>query len=182
MQISKRGLIELIGHEGICLYPYLDSVGVWTLGVGHTASEDPDPAKMPKGVPITMAKAIELLKSDIKRYTDPLNRALDKKVIQEQFDALTSWTYNVGVGGMRRSTAIRRINDNASDASVASALLMWNKPREIMGRRNKEARLYRTGKYSNDGRALVFPVNSSNKPVYRKGKEVDVEKLLDENS
>lgn len=180
MEVSLKGLVEIIGLEGICLYPYLDSVGVWTIGAGHTASESPDPAKMPKNIAITMDYAIDLFKSDIKRYSDPVNVALKVPVTQEQFDALTSITYNIGVGGMRKSTFIKRINNRDSMSNIANAILMWDKPKEIMGRRKKEAKLYSTGVYSNNGKALVFPVNSSSKPVYSKGKEVNVFDLLTE--
>ncbi len=41
-QLSTRGMIEIMSHEGICLEPYLDSVGVWTIGIGQTKSDDID--------------------------------------------------------------------------------------------------------------------------------------------
>ena len=52
MKMSDRGRAELAGHEGIVPGPYLDSVGVWTFGVGHTANAGaPDPRAMPRGMP-----------------------------------------------------------------------------------------------------------------------------------
>ncbi len=51
MKMSLRGLAELAGHEGIVLSPYKDSVGIWTIGVGHTAAAGaPDPARMTKAM------------------------------------------------------------------------------------------------------------------------------------
>ncbi len=50
MQTSPKGVAEIAGHEGIVLSPYLDSVGTWTFGVGHTrAAGPPNPAVMEKG-------------------------------------------------------------------------------------------------------------------------------------
>jgi lysozyme len=43
VKISAQGLVDILGREGICLSPYLDSVGVWTIGAGQTKSDGIDP-------------------------------------------------------------------------------------------------------------------------------------------
>lgn len=214
MEMSLAGMVELMGLEGICLSPYYDSVGVVTIGVGATRSEIPGLSMSHPS--ITMKEAIDLFKKSIIKYTDPLNRALKVRVTQQQFDALASITYNIGVGGMQKSTFMKRVNKGAHPGyilyhnwgqqpisfgtmtnheveykenesvtdnlmvrdDVASAILMWDKPPEIRGRRLKEARLYQTGVYSNNGKALLFPVDKNGYPVYSKGKEIDVYALL----
>lgn len=180
MNISRKGLIELVGHEGVCLRPYKDSVGVWTIGVGHasTANQPPNPAKMSKTAYITMDEAFKLFEKSIQRYQNAVNKALKVEVTQEQFDALVSWCYNVGTGGMARSTAIRRINNRESSARVYQALMMWRKPPEIIGRRRKEAKLFRDGVYSNNGKALLFDTNGRGKVSYAKGKSINVADYL----
>lgn len=176
MKTSLKGLVELAGHEGVCLNPYLDSVGVWTIGIGATKSEivgldasHPD---------ITIEQAIDLFKHSIVKYENAINKALKVEVTQTQFDALVSICYNIGCAGAANSTFMKLINAKAPLQLIANAILMWKKPPEILGRRKKEALLFTEGIYSNKGKALVFPVNSKYKPVYSKGKTVDIGALL----
>ena len=178
MNFSDDGKMFLIGLEGICLSPYLDSVGVKTIAIGATVSEIPDIADMPWGHVITMKEAFELLDRSLAKYVAAVNKALAVVVSQNQFDALVSVCYNIGTGGLKSSTFIKRINAGMSNESIISALLMWRKPPEILGRRKKEANLFVTGEYG-DGKALVFPANAkTHKPVYKQGKEVDIKELL----
>lgn len=172
MKTSIKGLIEICGSEGICLSPYLDSVGVVTIGVGATKSEIPDLSLSHPN--ITVKQAMELFKSSIVKYERAIDKALKVEITQEQYDSLASVCYNIGTGGLSGSTFIKRINSGESPNRVAAAIQMWNKPKEIMGRRNKEALLYEHGVYSNKGMALLFPVNSKHKPVYSQGVNVNV--------
>ena len=73
MQVSDDGLAFLAAQEGIVPGPYLDSVGVWTWGVGHTlAAGDPDPEEMPRGMPLDMAaelrRVVEVYRRDVAKY------------------------------------------------------------------------------------------------------------------
>ena len=163
-QISTRGLIEIMSHEGICLDPYLDSVGVWTIGVGQTKSDDIDPRTVGK---LTLQQAIDLFKRKIKQYTKAVD-ALGLELTQYQYDALTSLCYNFGPGNLQK------LCHNRSLAQIGEAIMLYTKPPEITERRQKEQRLFKTGQYSNtDGKVLVFPVENS-KPRYSKGYQVDV--------
>lgn len=175
MQISEQGLIMVAGLEGGCLSPYLDSVGVVTIGFGSTVSEIPHLSLSHPD--ITMQQAIDLLSNGMQKYVDALNRALTIQLSQTQFDALASWVYNTGYGGLAKRTAIIDCNCGAFEL-VPTALMMWNKPPEIIKRRQKEAALFHAGVYSGNGKANIFPVNSSHHPMYSKGHEVDVASLL----
>lgn len=162
--ISTRGLIDIMSHEGICLEPYLDSVGVWTIGIGQTKSDDIDPRTMGK---LTLQQAIDLFKRKIKGYTKAVD-ALGLDLTQHQYDALTSLCYNFGEGNLRKLCSGRSINQ------IGEAIMLYTKPPEITARRLKEQRLFKTGQYSNDdGMVLVFPV-VNNHPRYRDGYKVDV--------
>ncbi len=178
MNISQKGKIEIIGHEGVCLRPYLDSVGVWTLGNGATASEGIDIKSMSKTEYVTMEYVFELFNKGIVKYVNAVNKALDIDVNQEQFDALVSICYNIGCGGLAGSTFIKRINAGDNRQRVYNAIMMWCKPKEITLRRSKEARLYRDGEYSNNGKALQFDTNGAGKVSYKNGKTIDVSEYL----
>jgi lysozyme len=171
MKTSDNGLAEIIGHEGVCLSPYKDSVGVWTIGIGATRTEMPNIANHSD---ITMQEAFGLLHKSIKRYENALNQFINVGISQTMFDALASWCYNVGVGWVPKATVIRLINQGVTGAPLYDALMMFRSPPEITLRRKKEANLLAYGKYSNNGRALLFPVSSSGRPLYGKGKTINV--------
>ena len=182
MKTSNEGMVEILGHEGICLSKYKDSVGVWTIAGGATRTEIPDLASWPLSKTLTMQEAFELFSKSIVRYENAINKALDKPVPQHMFDALVSWCYNVGVGWAPKSTVIKLINQGVSGQKLYSALMIYNKPKEIVGRRVKEAILLTKGTYSNGGKALLFPVNSKGIPVYGKGKQINVWEYISHSS
>jgi len=163
LDISTKGLIEIMSHEGVCLSPYLDSVGVWTIGVGITKYDGKDPRDFGA---ITMDQAIQMFKDRIRSYVLPVQK-LGLKLTQEQFDALVSFCFNCGPGNLKKLTTGRSVN------AIGTALMLYTKPKEITPRRQKEQALYQYGKYSSNGKVLVFPVSKANKPVYSKGVTVD---------
>lgn len=163
-KLSTRGMIDIVSHEGICLEPYLDSVGVWTIGIGQTKSDDIDPRTVGK---LTLQQAIDLFKRKIKQYTDAVD-ALGLDLTQYQYDALTSLCYNFGPGNLRQ------LCRNRSIPQIGQAIMLYTKPPEITERREKEQKLFTRGIYSNaNGKILVFPV-VNNHPRYRDGYMVDV--------
>lgn len=163
-KLSTRGMIDIMSHEGICLDPYLDSVGVWTIGIGQTKSDDIDPRTVGR---LTIEQSVDLFKRKIKQYTDAVD-ALKLDLTQYQYDALTSLCYNFGPGNLRQLCRGRSI------AQIGEAIMLYTKPPEITERRRKEQRLFKTGVYSNTtGKVLVFPV-VNNRPRYKDGYYVDV--------
>ena len=182
MKTSNKGLVELVGHEGVCLSKYKDSVGVWTIGIGATRTEISDLAQWPLDRNITMQEAFDLLRKGIVKYENAINKSLTRPIAQHQFDALVSWCYNVGVGYARTATVIRLLNQGVEGKALHSALMLYSKPREIIGRRLKEANLLVTGKYTNGGNALLFPVSSKGYPVYAKGKQINVWEYINQSS
>lgn len=135
MKMSTEGRKRLIQREGKRLRAYKDSVGVWTIGVGHTTMAGPPIVST--GLTITDSECDQILARDLVQFEEAINKAVTAKLNQNQFDALCSFCFNVGTGGFARSTVVKRIN--AGDTvGAADALLMWNKPPEIMGRRRSE--------------------------------------------
>lgn len=158
MRVSPRGLIQLVCEEGVVPYPYLDSKGIWSYGIGHTAGAGaPSPAKMAKGVATTLTAVVQLFRQDLVKYENEVNRALKVKVSQTEFDAIVMWHYNTGA--VATASWIKLLN--AGDrAGAAKGIMAWNKPAEILGRRARERNLFRDGVYSTDTKALVYTADS----------------------
>lgn len=164
MEISPRGQIDIIAREAIILEPYLDSVGVWTIGAGRTAYDGKDPRDFGK---ITIDQAIALFKEDILPYQRAVQK-VDKPFNQQQFDALGSACYNFGAGNLNSLCRNRSID------AIGQALMLYSKPPEIIGRRRGEQRLYQEGIYScADGRVPVVPVRNS-RPYYKGSHYIDI--------
>ncbi len=140
-QMSDNGLKFLMNNEGVVLKPYLDTKGIPTIGVGNTFYEDGSKVKM-TDPPITEKRAMELFRWILKQYELAVYSNTRDDINQNQFDALVSFTYNVGVTAFKNSTLLKRINANASQQSITNAFMMWNKPKEIIGRRKREVELY----------------------------------------
>ena len=130
-----------MNNEGVVLKPYLDTKGIPTIGVGNTFYEDGSKVKM-TDPPITEKRAMELFRWILKQYELAVYSNTRDDINQNQFDALVSFTYNVGVTAFKNSTLLKRINANASQQSITNAFMMWNKPKEIIGRRKREVELY----------------------------------------
>lgn len=156
MEISKRGKIELCCHEGVSLQPYDDSVGVVTIGIGATVSEIADLPKWPKTKSITIVEAFDLFDKSLEKYEKALNSCLTVEITQQQFDALVSMCYNIGTGGIKKSTLIKRINSKDPIDLIKKEFDKWHIPASITSRRNKERDLYATGQYQQSGKAQLY--------------------------
>ena len=125
MKISEKGLFMIERFEGCLLKASNKLDGVWTIGYGQTGRYYGK--RVRKGMTTTKALAHAWLRDhSIKTYEDAVTQAVKVSLNQNQFDALVSFAYNVGVGALKQSTALRRLN--AGDyAGAADALTMWTK-------------------------------------------------------
>jgi len=179
METSENGILEIASYEGVCLRPYFDSVGVITIGFGSTVTEIPNLKNWDKTKYISMQEAYDLFKGSLTRYETAVTNHLIVDISQSQFDALVSLCYNIGTGGLSNSTLIRMINQKASPQVIRADFLMWNKPREIIGRRTKEANLYQTGVYSNpNGLCEYLDTDGAGHQKHSTAKEVNIKSLL----
>lgn len=120
MWTSQAGINLIKGFEGLSLTAYKDAVGVWTIGYGHTGdgsvnSGTPDKPKVTPiyaGETITQKQADMFLISDISVAETEVNKANEANLNQNQFDALVSFCYNVGVGAYQASTLLRLVNES----------------------------------------------------------------------
>lgn len=143
LHISSEGISLIAGFEGCLLHPYQDVVGVWTIGYGHTrgVSATTPPLK-DKGA------ALGLLRHDLVVYEDMVKHSVRVPLSQRQFDALVSFTYNVGSGWTGMNTG--HLLNSGHLARFANHLLDWDKAggRAIPGltlRRKAERRLFLRG-------------------------------------
>ena len=172
MKISEKGLSMIERFEGCLLKASNKLDGVWTIGYGQTGSYYGK--RVRRGMTTTKALAHAWLRDhSIKTYEDAVTQAVKVPLNQNQFDALVSFTYNVGVGALKQSTALRKLN--AGDyAGAADALTMWTKCNGkvlagLVRRRKEERALFLT---------LVTQAKTTNTDLLRKGDKGDDVKLL----
>ena len=165
MKTSQRGIDLIKQFEGLELEAYQDIAGIWTIGYGHIETARP-------GMRITEREAEALLQRDLKPREQAVSRIVSVPLNQNEFDALVSFVYNVGIEGFRRSTARRRLN-SGDRVGAADALTWWNKAtvggvlREVTGltrRRASERALFLT------------PVNP---PIVRDARQVDANSRME---
>ncbi|HEX4768240.1 MAG TPA: lysozyme [Lichenihabitans sp.] len=141
MKTSAIGRVVLTAREGCRLAAYLDSVGVPTIGVGHTGRASPPAIKL--GMTITQAEADAYLQADLAPFEAAVDGAVKAALADHQFDALVSFAFNVGAPGFAGSTTVRKLN--AGDAGgAADAMLLWQKPASLGSRRQAERKQFLT--------------------------------------
>ena len=124
MKTSGRGVALIKAHEGLRLTAYPDPVGVWTIGYGHTTAAGPP--KVERGMKITDAGADAILRQDLAKFEGYVSSAVKVPLNQNEFDALVSFTFNIGPGNLRSSTLLKKLN--AGDrAGAADEFLKWTK-------------------------------------------------------
>jgi len=112
--------------EGLFLKAYTDSAGIWTIGYGTIKYENNVMVK--KGDVIIEQRANELLKYEVDKKAISVVSMTTKKILtQNQFNALVSFAYNVGVAALQGSTLLKRVLANPKDVTIRDAFMMWNK-------------------------------------------------------
>ena len=125
MHMSPGGLDVLLKKfEGCKLKAYLCPAGVCTIGYGHTSAAGAPMVN--NGMTITQADAEDILKHDIVKYEIAVMDLVKVKLTQNQFDVLVDFAYNAGVGNLKSSTMLKKINSGDLDA-VPAELMKWTK-------------------------------------------------------
>jgi lysozyme len=165
MRLSDKGLRFLQSLEGLSLRAYRDASG-YSIGYGHFLGTDPSLATRT----ITRDEADRLFKLDIAKFEAGVS-VVTPETNQDQFDALVSLAYNIGVAGLGGSTVAERHNMGDHDGA-AQAFALFNKSRASAGapltvnpvltaRRAKEASIYSFGHGSG-----IFPAAPMSVPAW----------------
>jgi lysozyme len=147
MRINQAGIQLIKDFEGLRLKPYLDVVGIATIGIGVTTYEDGRKVSI-KDPSITEERAIELLQHHIQLYEKQVSTVVKTALNENEFAALVSLCYNIGPGAFAKSTLVKLLNLNKK-ADAALEFLKWNKAggKEVKGltrRREAEKALFLT--------------------------------------
>ncbi len=130
MHASEHCIALIHEFEGLSTKAYKCPAGVWTIGYGHTKG-------IKEGDTITQGVADRLLKSDLEELAINLTRALNADEIvvsQEQFDALCSFAYNLGLNALIHSTLWTYLR-KGKDQAAADEFLKWNKAKDATGKK-----------------------------------------------
>lgn len=144
---TSKAMIEKIGEfEGLSLIAYKCPAGVPTIGYGSTRFNG-KPVVL--GMKITKEQALEQLAKDVETFEKQVSSVVKVSLTQHQFDALVSFCYNVGIGNLKSSSLLRKVNMNPNDSSIRANFAAWNKAggkvlNGLIRRREKEADWYFT--------------------------------------
>ncbi|WP_423854680.1 lysozyme [Acinetobacter guillouiae] len=114
--VSPQGVDLICGFEGLELKAYDDGVGVCTIGYGTTIY--PHGKAVQYGDTCTIEQAKNYMQYDLRRFEQAVTAAVNVPLNQNQFDALVSLSYNIGIGAFKNSTLLKLLN--ASDYHAAS--------------------------------------------------------------
>lgn len=154
MKPSQKALDLIKKYEGFRSEAYLCPAGVWTVGYGTTEG-------VTRGVKITREFAEKLLQEDLEARGKALLEEVFVPINQNQFDALLSFVYNVGIGAFRRSTLRKLVNSKRFE-EAAREFLKWNKAggRVLPGlttRRQEEMALFKSPEGEGDKPGVQSP-------------------------
>lgn len=144
MKTSKKGIALIKRFEGVRLQAYRDSVGVLTIGYGHTSAAGSP--RVTRTMRITKTQAEDILRADLRKFERGVSQQVDVALSQGQFDALVSFAFNVGLGALSRSTLLRKLN-SGDYKSAANEFLRWtragsNRLKGLVRRRRAERELF----------------------------------------
>lgn len=138
--ISQKGIDFIKEKEGFSHTRYLDASGKAHIGYGHLLKSDENFKYVIKPY------AEKLLKEDLKVTVKAINDLVNKKLTQNQFDALASFVYNVGRGAFSRSTMLKLIN-SGNMKGAANEFDRWifaggSKSQGLIARRDEEQKMF----------------------------------------
>ena len=139
MNLGYNGTKLLKFFEGCRLTAYQDSVGVWTIGYGHTKG-------VYEGMTITQEEAEQMLLTELEEYEGYVEKYVTVPLTQNQFDALVVWVYNLGPTNFRNSTLLKELN-SGNYTAAGKEITRWNKAggkvlAGLVKRREAEALLF----------------------------------------
>lgn len=145
MNLNEAGKNLIKSFEGCKLKAYKCPAGLDTIGFGSTFY--PDGTKVKEGDVITKERADELFDVIADDFVKKVKPLIKKELSDNSFSALVSFAYNAGVGNLKNSTLLKKVNANPKDPSISAEFKKWVRAndRVLLGlekRRKAEAELY----------------------------------------
>ena len=146
MKLDDNGYKLISGFEGISVVPYLCKAKIPTIGYGNTY--------YPSGIkvtmtdkPISLATAWWMFRTIADRFAVDVDKLIKANLNQNQFNAITSLAYNIGIGALSKSTLLKKVNINPNDPTIVAEFAKWNKVsgkvvNGLTKRRAVESKLY----------------------------------------
>ena len=147
MQVNKSGIQLIKTFEGCLLNAYLCPAKVFTIGYGSTRYLNGAPVK--QGDKITQQEAELLLSDTLNEFSHQVSKVVTSNLTDNQFSALVSFAFNLGVGSLQKSTLLKKVNANPNDKTIEQEFLKWvnaggKKLSGLVRRRQAEWNLYNT--------------------------------------
>ena len=147
----NKATIDLIkSFEGLVLKAYVDpATGGEPITIGYGTTIYPNGVKVKLGDIITEDDAVEYLTHDVNKFAANVYKLLKVPVNDNQAGALTSFAYNAGVGNLKSSTLLKKVNISPDDVTIKNEFMKWNKAagkvmKGLTRRREAESKLYFT--------------------------------------
>ena len=145
MRIDNTGRDFIYKQEGVKLKAYKDVAGIPTIGVGFTFY--PGGKKVAMGDVITLAQCDTMFTAIVSNFEDAVTKAVKVPINQNQFNALVSFSFNVGTVAFSSSTLLKKINSKSPEADIRAQFALWKKAGgkivdDLVERRKDEADLY----------------------------------------
>ena len=145
MEVNKAGKDLIKRFEGCKLKAYKCPAGLWTISWGLTFY--PDGTRVKEGDVITQQQAEDYFNAIVDDFAKKVDALIKSNVSENNFSALVSFAYNVGMGNFQRSTLLRKVNANPKDPTIAAEFNKWVRANDrvlqgLVKRRKAEAKLY----------------------------------------
>jgi lysozyme len=146
VKLDDSGYKLIQDFEGLSLVPYLCSAKVATIGWGNIYYPSGIKVTM-QDKPISLATASWMFRTIADRFAVDVDKLIKANINQNQFNAIASLAYNIGIGALAKSTLLKKVNINPSDPTIAAEFAKWNKVggkvvNGLTKRRAVEAKLY----------------------------------------
>ena len=132
MNVSDKAIKMIVHHEGLRLKPYRCPAKLWTIGVGHVLypeqgklsinERDGFALKQEDNRTFTQEEVSNILKADLKRFEQGVDKYITTQLTQGMFDALVSFSFNVGLGTLQRSTLRMKLNRGDKEGAAEELL------------------------------------------------------------
>lgn len=146
LKVDEAGVVFIKKHEAFVPCPYLDQGLVPTIGYGMTKYPMGDRVGMEDDC-ITIYEADYYLRHLLREYEYAVHSSVEQSITQNQYNALTSFCYNIGTKAFQRSGMLKRVNENPNDPYIVKEFYKWvyvkgKISKGLVKRREAEIELY----------------------------------------